>query len=278
MTETIENQGYPQINVAEVIKSKNPTLLKVIPGFVIRKLEKIVHQKDLNQYLKDNHKEDAYGFLAAGVKMFGAKIHIKGQENIPQGQRLLFASNHPLGGLDGVVFMHVAHQFVGDIRFPVNDLLYYLPNLREVFLPVNKHGAMNREAAKVIDEAYQSSCQILYFPAGLCSRKIKGKIVDLEWKSSFISQAIKYQRDVLPVHIDGQNSKFFYNLANWRKRLGIKANIEMLFLVDEMYNQYDRDITITFGKPIPWQTFDKSQSTSQWAKYVRQKAYDLAKE
>jgi putative hemolysin len=277
MTDINENKSYPQINITEVIRSKNPRLLKVIPRFVIRKLEKIVHTKDLNQYLKDNHDKDAYEFLAEGVKMFGAKIHINGQENIPQGKRLLFAANHPLGGLDGVVFMHVVHQLAGELKFPVNDLLYNLPNLRPVFLPVNKHGSMNREAAKAIDEAYSGNCQILYFPAGLCSRKIKGKIVDLEWKSSFISQAVRYQRDVVPVHIKGQNSKFFYNLANWRKRLGIKANIEMLFLVDEMYNQYNRDITLTFGEPIPWQTFGKDHSSNHWANFVRQKVYSLAK-
>ncbi len=272
-----QKPDYPQINVTDVIRSKNPRLLKFLPRFIIRKIEKIIHQDEVNWYLKEHHQADGYEFVTAGLKMFGARVHVEGKENVPEGKRLLFASNHPLGGLDGLVFVNVVHEMLGEIRFPVNDLLLNIPNFKEIFLPVNKHGSNSRDAFKAIDEAYQGNCQILYFPAGLCSRKIKGQIVDLEWRSSFISQAVKYQRDVVPVYIEGRNSNFFYNLANLRKRLKIKANIEMFFLVDEMYNQYNRDISISFGEPIPWQTFDKSKNNQEWANFVRQKAYALQK-
>jgi putative hemolysin len=264
-----------QINVEELIQSKNPRLLKIIPRFLIRKLKRIVHQDEFNAYLKANAKTDAYTFIENGLKMFGAKIIIKGKENLPENKRIILAANHPLGGLDGGVFIKVVHDHYGELRFPVNDLLMSIPNLQEAFLPVNKHGSHSRQAFKAIDEAYQSEFPICYFPAGLCSRKINGKIEDLEWKKSIITMAVKHKRDVVPVHINGKNSNFFYNLSNVRKKLGIKANIEMLYLVDEMYKQYDQEVVISFGKPIPWQTFDASRTPQEWINYVRQKTYEM---
>lgn len=265
-----------QIDVEGLIASKNKKLLTWMPKFVIRWLKKIIHQNQINQYLRDNKDADPYEFMENGIKMFGLHVNVKGKENLPDNKRVIMVSNHPLGGIDGVVFINEVHKIYGDLRFPVNDLLLNIPNLQDVFLPINKHGSHSRQAVKAIDEAYQSNLPILYFPAGLCSRKIKGKIVDLEWKKSFVTQAIKYQRDIIPVHFNGANSNFFYNLANFRKRLGLKANLEMLFLVDEMYKQYHKDVTVSFGKPIAWQSLDKSKTIQEWVDYIRSKTYEMA--
>lgn len=271
-----KDNNIQEIDVEKVISSKNKNLLKIIPGFIIRYLKRVIHQDQLNEYLRENKDADAYEFFENGVKMFGTHVVIKGKENLPENKRAIFASNHPLGGLDGGVFIKVIHDIYGELRFPVNDILLNIPNTREIFLPVNKHGGQTREALQAIDDAYASDLPILYFPAGLCSRKVNGKIVDLEWKKNFITQAKKHKRDIVPVHIDGRNSNFFYNLSNLRKKLGIKANIEMLYLVDEMYQQYDKNITISFGKPIPWKTLDKSKSVKEWVAYIRNKCYEMA--
>ena len=173
-------------------------------------------------------------------------------------------------------------QVVGRIRqdlvFPVNDILMNVPGLQPLFIPINKHGK-NTENVRIIDETFASDKVILYFPAGLVSRKQKGGVIrDLEWKKTFITKAKRYHRDVIPVYISGRNSNFFYNLANWRKRLGIKANLEMLYLVDEMVKQKDKPIRITFGEPIPYINFDKSRSDSQWAEWVKERVYELGEE
>lgn len=266
----------PRIDVEEVIKSKNPRLLKIIPGFLIRKLKKILHQDEINDFISKNHNVSPYEFVNNGLKMFGAKIIIEGKENLPENRRIILASNHPLGGLDGLVFIKVVHDIYGELRFPVNDLLLNISSLREIFLPINKHGGHSREAFTAIEKAYESDLPVLYFPAGLCSRKIKGNIIDLQWKKSFVSQAVKHKRDIVPVHIEGKNSNFFYNLSNIRKIFGIKVNIEMLYLVDEMYNQFNKEIKISFGKPISWKMFDKSKSIIEWTDFVRKKTYELA--
>lgn len=162
-----------------------------------------------------------------------------------------------------------------DIKFPVNDLLMHVPNLRPLFIPLNKLGK-NTGYIEQIEQTFASDNIILYFPAGLCSRKQKGKIMDLEWKPTFIKKAIQYKRDIIPVHIDGKNSDFFYNLSNWRKKMGIRQNIEMIYLVDEMYKQKNKIINIIFGEPISYETFDKKFSTLQWAEIIKKRVYELA--
>ena len=95
------------------------------------------------------------------------------------------------------------------------------------------------------------------------------------WKKSFISKAIQYKKNVVPVHIDGTNSAFFYNLAYWRKRIGIKANIEMFYLVDEMYKQRGKTLTFTFGEAISWEIFTKDKPVEYWSERVKQHVYAL---
>lgn len=275
MVEQSEDIGFKKIELEALIKSKNPALLKAIPRFVLKKLKRILHLDEVNTILQENYKEDPYTFIEKGLAMFGAKIVVEGTENLPENKRLLLVANHPLGGLDGLVFMKTIHDIYGDLRFPVNDFLLNLPSLKKIFLPINKHGAQSRDSFQAIDQAYRSELPILYFPAGLCSRKIKGKIVDLEWKRSVVTSAIKHQRDVVPVFIQGRNSNFFYNLANLRKTLRIKGNIEMLYLVDEMFNQKGQQIVIRFGKPISWETFNNAKSTAEWTDFVRQKTYEM---
>jgi len=264
-----------QINVREVFKSKNPKVAKMLPGFIYRYIERIIHQKEMNDGIPIFGDKMGLDFIKAVLDYFDAKIHVKGKENIPTEGRYIFVSNHPLGGLDGLVFAHVIGQIHPNIQFLVNDILMNLENLDPIFIPVNKHGRQSIEYVKKIEKAYESGAQILNFPAGLCSRKIKGKIVDLEWKKSFVAKAIQHKRDIVPIHIDGRNSNFFYNLSNFRIKLGIKTNLEMFYLVDEMFKQKNKDITLTVGKPIPYQTFDKSLHPKEWALKVKNHVYDL---
>jgi 1-acyl-sn-glycerol-3-phosphate acyltransferase len=264
-----------KIDVEKILNSKNPALKKIVPGFVINYLKRIVHQEELNIFLnKWGHLKDAE-LIEAGLNHFEIKFKVFGSEKLPVKGRYIFVSNHPLGGLDGLVFIYELSRHYPEIKFPVNDILTNIENLSGIFLPVNKHGSQAKDAAIRIEKAYSSNDQILYFPAGLCSRKKKGVIKDLQWHKSFISKAIQHKRDIIPAFFSGRNSSFFYNLSNFRKSLGIKANIEMLYLADEMFKQKDKEILLVFGKPIPWETFDKTRSALEWADWVKSKSYEL---
>jgi len=262
------------IDIERVIASKNEKLLKWLPGFVIKYLKRIIHQDLINDFLVQEKDKFGLDFVEAILTHFGVKVSVEGAENIETDKRLIVAANHPIGGMDGIALMHVAGKCRKDIQFPVNDLLMNIPNLKELFIPINKHGS-NMENARIIDKAFEGSKMMLYFPAGLVSRKQGGKIIDLEWKKTFIRKAKTYKRDIIPTYISGLNSPWFYNLALWRKRLGISANLEMLYLVDEMVKQKGKEINIKFGKAIPYQTFDRSKKDIIWAAEVKDTVYQI---
>jgi putative hemolysin len=242
----------------------------------------------VNGYIYSHRDKTGLPFVEAMLQEFGViintefpgtnlELQLNGLKEMLMGRRLILAANHPLGGLDGLALMNQIGKARPDIVFPVNDLLMNVPGLTPLFIPINKHGK-NTDNTKIIEETFAGNKIILYFPAGLVSRKFKGGLIkDLEWKSTFIKKARRYERDILPVYISGRNSDWFYNLAKWRKKLGIKTNLEMLYLVDEMMKQKDHTITIIIGKLISWQSFDKSRNDLQWAEFVKQKVYGLQK-
>lgn len=262
------------IDVEKVFSSKAPKAAKWVPGFVFSYLKRIIHQEEVNGLLYKHKDADAKTFAEEIRKYFQVELKVVGLDRIPKTGRPLLAANHPLGGLDGILLMDMIGQVRTDIQVVVNDLLMNLPQLKPYFVPVNKHGS-NKENLTFFNNAFASDCIMLYFPAGLVSRKQNGIIKDLEWQPTFLKKCIQTKRDVIPVHVGGQNSNFFYNLANWRKKLGVKGNIEMLYLVDEMFNLKHKDITITIGKPIPYTYFDKSKTLPQWCELLKEHVYKL---
>lgn len=264
-----------QVDVAEMIRAKSPKLAKKMPRFVVNLLRRLLHEKDVNEILAKANGATGIDFVNIGVECLELKRQVSGMKNIPSEGRFIFVANHPLGGLESLVMMQTIDEKFSDFMFVVNDLLMALEPLRPVFIPINKVGKQSRTNAELLNELYASDKQVLYFPAGLCSRKVKGEIVDLPWQKNFIVKAVEYQRDIIPIYIGGRNSNFFYRLANWRKRLKIKFNIEMLFLVDEMFKQRGQTITLTIGKPIPYTTFDKSKTPMEWAEWVKTETYKI---
>jgi putative hemolysin len=275
-----EKSGIPAdskklIDLENVIRKKNPKLLRYIPKFLINYLKRIIHQEEINDFICRNSNKQKLDFTKAIGEEYIKKIISTGVENIPKNGRCIIVSNHPLGGLDGIALINAVSEVREDVIFPVNDLLMNLENLHGIFIPINKHGS-NAQNINILDDAFASDSVLLYFPAGLVSRKHKhGIIKDLEWKKTFLSKAKKFNRDIIPVFIEGKNSNFFYNLARLRKRLGIKANIEMLFLIDEVYKQKNNTINIVFGKPIPIATFDKRYHDKVWAEKIKEHVYSL---
>lgn len=263
------------IEVQEIFRQKKPQLAKWIPSFVIGYLRRTIHEDEINDIMyrfRDLHGLD---FVDALIQDLGVEVVLEGAEHIPLEESVIFASNHPLGGLDGIAFMHAIGRYRRDVKFLVNDILLNVVNLQPLFVGVNKVGGQKKSALAAVDEAYAADQALLVFPAGLVSRKIKGEVVDLEWKKSFISKAKKYQKDIVPVYIEGRNSDFFYNLSSWRNKLGVKANIEMLYLADEFFSQRNQRVTIKIGKKIPISYFDNSKNEKEWAEEVKNLVYNL---
>jgi len=262
------------IDIERVFSAKNPRLAKSIPDFVFRFLKRIIHQDEINDFMFRSKDKWGLEYVQAILKDFKVSTEAVNVPVLNPDRKYLIASNHPLGGMDGIALLHETGKIKKEIVFPVNDLLMNLPNLYELFIPVNKHGS-NAENIRLFNETFASDVLVLYFPAGLVSRKQSGIIKDVEWKKTFLTKAKSSDRDIIPVFIDGRNTNFFYNMAILRKKLRIKANIEMLFLPDEMYKYKNKIIRITYGKPIPIRIFDKSRTDQQWASLLRDHVYKL---
>ena len=266
------------IDIDKILKEKMGPKAKFVPGILVNWLKRIAHQDQVNAFLWESRGKVGVDWLEECVRYLDMTLKIEGRENLPapdDGRLYTFVSNHPLGGEDGVALgAIIGRHYNGRFRYLVNDLLMNLPGLAPVCIPINKTGNQSRNFPAMVEAGFQSQNHMLMFPAGLCSRKKDGIISDIPWTKTFISKSVQYQRDVVPIHFSGQNSNFFYRLANFSDRC-LPFNLAMLFLVDEMYKNVHKTFRVAIGKPIPWQTFDKSRSPKDWAQYVRQQVYTL---
>ena len=268
-----------KIDIDQVLQSKMGEKARYVPGFVVRWLKKIVHQDDINRFIELEGDKQGVVWIEDCLNYLDTKIQVVGKENLPptnDGKRYTFVSNHPLGGLDGLALGAVlGRHYDSKVKYLVNDLLMNLHGLAPLCIPINKTGKQSRNFPAMVEAGFTSDNHIIMFPAGLCSRRTNGVIRDLDWKKTFITKSVETQRDVVPIYFEGRNSDFFYNLANICKALGIKFNIAMLFLADEMFKNQHNTFTIRIGKPIAWETFDKSRTATQWAQMVKDEVYKM---
>ncbi len=262
------------IDVEKVIASKNPKLAKRLPRWVINAIKRLIHQDEINRILDEAAGMDAVDFATYVVeKGLGVTYNVHCDSLPDPSGRYVFASNHPLGGLDGMIMIsYLGKKYNGNIKFVVNDLLLFIKPLVPVFVPVSKVGKKLQEKSG-FNEAFSSDDQILYFPSGMCSRLVKGEITDLEWKKTFVTKAIESKRDIVPMYFSGRNSKRFYRIANIRKALGIKFNIEMCLLPDEMFRNRGTQFDIYIGEPIPYTSLTEEHTHAEWCRIIREKAY-----
>ena len=253
------------INIEKILQEKAPQLHRWLPGFAINWLKKKLHENDINHAMHMLRNERGLAFNSKALEIVGSKVVSINTENIPLDKNVTIAANHPLGGLDGMALIKAVGEVRPDVHFFVNDILKNISNYDDVFIAVNKLGAASAGSLRTMEEIFRKGGAVLIFPAGLVSRKENGLVRDLSWKKSFVTQAIDHKRMVVPTFIEGENSKFFYNFAQWRKRLGIKANLEMFFLPDEMFRANKKTIHIHFGKPFNYTDFDESRSHKAWA-------------
>lgn len=267
------------IDIDEIVRGKAGAKARFVPRFVLSWLKRIIHQDEVNEFILSEGDKQGMPWLDDCMEYLGTTLNVKGLENLPDdsdGRLFTFVSNHPLGGPDGVALGHLlGHRYDGRIKYLVNDLLMNLHGLAPFFVPINKTGKQSRDFPRLVEAAFGSPNHIIMFPAGLCSRRIGGQIHDLPWQKTFITKSVETQRDIVPIRFNGRNSDFFYRIANVGKRLGLKFNIAMLYLVDELYKNRGKTFDVTIGKPIPYSTFDKSRKPQEWAAYVEDIVYKL---
>lgn len=278
MEENEEKKRPLEINIGEVLRQRLPRYSRMIPRCVVRSLERTVCQDELNRLLRENFPRRGADFCRGVLDDLGVTVRFHNTGNLPpkEHKRVLFVSNHPLGGLDGMALIDFVRDYYGvEPRFIVNDLLTAIEPLYDTFIPVNKHGSQSRQAIEALDEAFASDVPLLMFPAGLVSRRgKKGVVADLEWQKMFVTKARRYARDIIPLHFYGENSSFFYKFAKFRRRLGLKFNIEMIYLPREVFRSRGKTFDVVVGEPVSHASLG-DMSPRDKAQQIRQQVYAL---
>lgn len=264
------------INVEKTIKESNSKLLTKLPGFIVRLIVKIIKQKEINRFL--NKHSDAVGrdFLIKIIEEYNIKIEVEGKENLPENGRCIFVANHPFGLIDGLVLTYIVSEKYGSLKAIANDAFMLIPQLHPFIAAVNVFEGSSKEYLKALDETYYTEVPITHFPAGEVSRLYKGKVQDTKWQKSFITKSISSNRDIVPIYFHGRNSNLFYTIFLLRRLFGINVNLELILLPSEFFKKRNKTIKVKIGKPIPYQTFDKSLSHWDWAQNVRKRLYSLS--
>ena len=266
------------IDMELALQEKIPDIYKKIPGVLIRLMEKVIRQDDMNRMIHESSHLNGIPLVDWVLDQFGVNIVVKGKKLIPKKGRYIYPANHPIGSLDGLAIVSVVAKIHPLIKFVANDLLRVIKGFDSISLYIARFGQINRRNAILINKTLASEAQLLVQPAGTVSKRNPVKISDLAWNKFFIHKAIQYKRDVIPIHVQARNSRLFYNIASFRKIFRIKSNLEMFLLPREMFNKSGKTITITFGIPIAYKTFDDSRTHLEWAQKVREYVYVLGSE
>jgi len=264
------------IDIGKAIRNSKSGFLKSLPDFVISSIEKFIHQDDMNATIYHHHQKSGVPFINDILNEWNVKIDIKGCSNIPSSGRFIFVANHSVGAMDSLTFLSTIYRFFPDVVSPSNELFNYIPNLHPVIIGINVFGKNTRETTEKLNLLFESDTQVMIFPSGEVSRRKKGMISDPLWQKTFITKAIQYKRDIIPVHISGRNSNLFYAVANLRKFLGIKMYVETILLPREMMRQRNSTVTLKIGKVIPYLTFNNQMTHHEWAQYVKKTVYDIS--
>ena len=263
------------LNVEEVL---GPKLMKKLPRFAVNFIKKRLHQDEINDCIMKAEHYCGAGFFDEALKYIGITYKVRGQENLDLSRKYIFACNHCLGGPEALIIGSFLHNVYGEVfNVLTNQLLTHMKPLKEFFVPVNIYSTrQSRELSTKVADMFDSDAQILIFPAGMCARKIHGKVTEMPWKKTFITQARRYERDIVPLHISGFNSRWYFFLTSLSRFFRLKFNIGQLYLVDELFNKKGKEFVITIGKPIPYSTFDKSKTDLQWAAEVKETVRQLS--
>lgn len=273
----MNHNDIEQIDIDSVVRQRLPRHYKFIPRPLIRALERIICQDQLNEMLASNSGLTGSRFCRGVIDHLGINTVVDGLDNLPTDPRAVIVSNHPLGGLDGLIYIDILARHYGiEPLFVVNDLLMAIKPLAQNFLPVNKHGKQSRQSSKAIDEAMAGDRPIIIFPAGLVSRRsADGGIADLKWQKMFVNKCKEFERPIIPAFFNGQNSPFFYNFAKLRTKVGLKFNFEMILLPAEIFKNRNATLTVTFGEPISWQSIEAGKQAQLTADRIKRTVYSL---
>ena len=261
------------IDVGELIKAKSGKKPSRIFVYLLRKFLCVDR---INSIIEKYAGKQGVDFAESVLQELHIETSFIGLDRLPTNERFVFVSNHPLGALEALTIgKYLSFLYPNRIKFITNELLSYIPPLRDIFVSVAVgKGRQDKNKVLGIDKLFLSENQIVMFPSGVVSRLTDEGIQDPEWKKMFSKKARQYSRRVVLLRSSGRCSKFFLSLSNFRKRIGIKSNIEMLLFPREMFSMQGSKIDIEVLGVFDLNSAEFSgYSDSQIAQMLREKIY-----
>ncbi len=239
------------VDVENEIKKKFPKVdleSSFINKSLIKIAKKVVHEESINEFLKNNAHKKGFEFVDAVLDNFDFDYTVSSNDiqNIPSSGKVVIIANHPLGGLDALCLLKLVGKVRKDVKIVANDFLAGIEALSSLFVPIDNYKKrQSKKDIKAIYDALNSDQAIIIFPAGEVSRATAKGIKDPSWNKGFLSFAQHCNAPILPILVDGKNSKLFYTISILNK------TFSTLLLSNEMFKKKSKKISIKIGEIIP---------------------------
>ncbi len=244
-------------------------------GWLILKTTRL--SKINRQYDNISHHNDLE-FLTKVLDMYGVKYEIPEEDlrRLPKNGAFITLSNHPLGGLDGVLLLKLMLEQRSDYKIIANFLLHNLLPLKPYVMPVNpfedrKEAKSSHKGIKDSILHLQQGYPLGIFPAGEVSTHKEGKnYVDKPWEPSAMRLVQKAKVPVIPIYFHARNSRLFYQLAS------MSDTLRTAKLPSELFSQENKVIKVRIGKPVSVKDQEEHTDLESFTNFLRKKTYMLA--
>jgi putative hemolysin len=262
--------------VAKAIHVDKYGFLGTFFGWMLMKVLKI---STLNKFYKRNKHLSKLDFLDAILDEFQIKFEIPEEDmkRLPKEGPYITISNHPLGGIDGILLLKLMIEQRSDFKIIANFLLHRIEPLKPYIMPVNpfedrKDAASSITGFKNAILHLREGHPLGVFPAGEVSTYKDGKlVVDKEWEVAAMKLIQKAEVPVVPIYFHAKNSRLFYRLSK------ISDTLRTAKLPSEVLTQKRRVIKVRVGKPISVKAQKEHESLAEFSEFLRRKTYMLSK-
>jgi putative hemolysin len=262
--------------VAKAIKTDKYGFLGTFSGWLLMKVLKITMLNDV--YDRNKHLKEVE-FLNAILDEFQIKFEIPKEDfkRLPKDGAYITISNHPLGGIDGILLLKLMLEQEPNFKIIANFLLHRIDPMKPYIMPVNPFETHKDVKSSVIGiketlRHLRDGKPLGIFPAGEVSSYKDGKlVVDKAWEEGAIKVIRKAQVPVVPIYFHAKNSGLFYFLSK------ISGTLRTAKLPSELLSQKNRVIKVRIGKPISVAEQNELTSIEEFSEFLRRKTYMLAK-